>query len=96
MPFLNQHSGRLKDPGQFQTFRRKNLEAGIDAIIGFKKKGDQHSEIQAIRFEKDKFTPDEAKKWLKDHDFQTISFEEAKQDSYNKKDSRECKTTLLK
>ena len=77
MPFKNEHSARLKSPGQFDTFRRINnqLGQGIDVIFGIKE--GQGSEIQAIRFDVKQFTVKEAKDWLKDHDFTPILFEEA-------------------
>jgi len=32
---------------------------------------------QSVRFDANKFTPDEAKQWLKDHDIDYIEFEPA-------------------
>lgn len=80
MPFPNEHAARIKNPGQFEDIRRSNdkLGAGIDAIFGIKTvDGERVSEIQAIRFDKKKFSPDEAKAWLKDNDFKPIEFEPA-------------------
>jgi len=76
MPYPNEHSARLKDPGQFDSFARKNNETGegIDFIFGIK---NGKSEIQAIRFNKKKFTVKEAKAWLKDKDIKYIDFEKA-------------------
>jgi hypothetical protein len=76
MPFPNEHSGRLKDPDQFDRIRRENdkFGSGIDVIWGVK---NNKSEIQAIRFDAKKFSASEAKKWLADHDHKTISFEPA-------------------
>lgn len=75
-PYPNEHAARLKNPDQYDSIRRVNDEGGpgIDFIYGIK---DGKSEIQAIRFDKDRYTPAEAKKWLSDHDFSPISFEEA-------------------
>lgn len=56
------------DPSEFERFVRIHPEGypdGIDAILGYKKDGS--SAIQSFRFDKKKFTPAEAKKWLKDH-----------------------------
>ncbi len=77
MPFPNEHSARLVDPDKFDKFRRVNDELGknVDVIFGIQESNG--SEIQAIRFDKDKFTPEEARVWLKDHDFKPIMFEEA-------------------
>lgn len=75
-PFPNEHAARLKDPDQYDSFARKNNEGGegIDFIYGIK---DGKSELQAIRFDKTRFTTQEAKAWLKSHDFEPILFEEA-------------------
>lgn len=76
-PYPNEHACRIKDPGQFDRIRRENdkFGKGIDAIWGVK---DNKSELQAIRFDKSKFTADEAKKWCKDHDYTCHPFEPAK------------------
>lgn len=66
MPFRNEHSIRVKDPGQYKKFRRKNITAGIDAILGIK---EGKSEVQALRFDKDKFSPEEAQTWAKKHGY---------------------------
>ena len=75
-PFPNEHAARLKDPDQYDSFARKNNEGGegIDFIYGIK---DGVSELQAIRFDRTRFTVQEAKAWLKSHDFEPIMFEEA-------------------
>lgn len=77
MPFLNEHSQRFENPNKFARIRRKNNEfgEGIHAVFGITDAGE--TRIQAIRFDKDKFTPDEAKKWLKGHDFKTSGLESA-------------------
>ncbi len=80
MPFPNEHSARLRRPGLFIRFRRSNDELGdgIDAIFGIRRRdGQEVVELQAIRFDKNKFTVDQAKAWLSDHDFRPILFEEA-------------------
>lgn len=75
-PYPNEHAARLKDPAQYDSFARKNNDfgQGIDAIYGIK---NGTSELQAIRFKSDVFTAAEARKWLSDHDFKPIEFEEA-------------------
>jgi HK97 family phage major capsid protein/HK97 family phage prohead protease len=75
-PYPNEHAARLTDPDQYESIRRVNDEfgAGIDAIYGIK---DGTSELQAIRFDADRFTPAEAREWLADHDFDPMMFEEA-------------------
>ena len=77
-PFPNEHSARLKAPGAYKRFRRENNKfgSGIHAIWGVRKDSSK-VELQAIRFDKSKFTVAQAKAWLKDHDHKPISFEPA-------------------
>jgi len=80
MPYPSEHSIRLTDPGQYNRFIRKNLAPGIDAIIGFK--SGSGSEIQAIRFDKTKFSVEEARAWASKHGYKNpISVEPAKKSS---------------
>ena len=76
-PYPNEHAARLLDPSQFDSFRRKNNDftQGIDSIYGIK--GDDPVRLQALRFDAQRFTVSEAKKWLSDHDYTPISFEAA-------------------
>lgn len=79
MPYANEHSARVKDPGDFidDSFRRKNIDDGVDIIIGKLKNGDGKMVTQAYRFDAEKFSVRKAKKWLADHDIKYISFEAA-------------------
>lgn len=76
-PFPNEHAARLHDPAKYESFRRDNDAGGpgVDFIYGILAAGG--TELQAIRFDKDRYSPAEAKAWLKDHDFTAILFEEA-------------------
>ena len=76
-PFPNEHAARLENPDKYVSFRRKNDQGGdgIDFIYGILPKGG--TELQAIRFDKKRYTPEQAKTWLKKHDFTAILFEEA-------------------
>jgi len=76
MPYPNEHAARLRDPDQYDEFRRENDEGGdgIDFIYGIK---DGTSELQAIRFDSDVFSVDQARQWLDDNDFEPILFEPA-------------------
>ncbi len=71
MPYPNEHSSRQNDPGKYTKIRRENNKfgQGIDVIWGVLENGD--TEVQAIRFDASKFTPEESRAWLKDHDFKT-------------------------
>ena len=77
MPFPNEHSARLADPGKFDKFRRQNDAGGpgVDFIYGISK---GKSEIQAIRFDSGKFTVERAHAWLKKNNKSPLSFVPAK------------------
>ena len=77
MPFTNEHSLRLHDPKDYPKFRRITLTKGIDAVLGIK---DDKSEIQSLRFDKDKFSPAEAKEWAEKAGHKVIKTEPAKLD----------------
>lgn len=82
MPYANEHSARIVSPDKFQegSFRRKNIESGIDIIFG-KLKGETKTTTQAYRFKTSKFTAAEAKAWLKKNKIKYILFEPAKTNS---------------
>lgn len=65
MPFVNEHAARQTDPAQYDSFARKELAPGITAILGVK---DGKTEVQSVRFDATKFEPEQAKKWLEEHD----------------------------
>ncbi|MCJ7663079.1 MAG: hypothetical protein MUO24_02425 [Desulfobacterales bacterium] len=77
-PFPTEHSCRLLEPDRFIRIRRENdkFGAGIHAIWGVQA-GSKPVELQAIRFSLSKFTADEAKAWLKAHDYKCKTFEAA-------------------
>ncbi len=72
MPYPNEHAARVREPGEFipDSMRRKEVAPGISLILGkLTATGPNGSmTVQAYRFDKDKFTPDEARAWLKEHD----------------------------
>jgi len=81
MPYPNQHAARMIDPSKFKNYSRldnKEWPDGITAILGWNKKDQSDSEIQAFRADSSKVSFDEFKKWLVDHVKETpISIEEA-------------------
>jgi HK97 family phage prohead protease len=79
MPYPNFHAARIKELGDFdkESFRNKTVAKGIEIIMGKLKNGDGNMTAQAYRFDRTIFTAEEAKKWLKDHNIDYISFEEA-------------------
>lgn len=76
-PYPNEHAARIADPDRFDDFRRDNDAggSGVDYIYGLLAAGG--SELQSIRFDKDKFSAAEARAWLSENDFNAIKFEEA-------------------
>ncbi len=77
MPFPNFHAARIRPEGRFERFATQKNQGGdgVDFILGIR--ADDGSEIQSIRFDRTKFTVAQARKWLADHDFSPILFEEA-------------------
>jgi len=77
-PYPNEHAARLRDPDQYDRFRRRNDAGGdgVDFIFGIKEDEDG-AELQAIRFRLSKFTATEARQWLSDNDYEVMEFEEA-------------------
>jgi len=77
-PYPNEHAARLRDPEQYDRFRRRNDAGGegVDFIFGIKE-GEDGAELQAIRFKLSEFTAAEARAWLRDRDYEPLEFEEA-------------------
>ena len=82
MPYPNEHAARIRDPGVFDinSFRSKDLKNGIRIIVG-KLKGGTTMVVQTYRFSIDKFTTEQAKKWLEDNKVRYIKFESAQSES---------------
>lgn len=74
MPYPNYHAARVKSPRGYDDFAMKEIADGILAVLGIK---DGKSEIISYRFSKEKFTKEEAKRWLKEHGIEYIEFEPA-------------------
>ena len=77
MPYPNYHSARINSPDKYKDIRyaKDEFGDGIDVLYGIM--SEDESEVQAIRFDKDKFTASEARSWLKEHDYSPMEFEEA-------------------
>ena len=75
-PYPNEHAARITDPKNYVSFARENdkLGEGIDVVYGIK---GNVSDIQSIRFDAKKFSPDEALDWLDENDYDYLKFEEA-------------------
>ena len=78
MPYKHEHSARIIDPAEFQDFRRENdaFGKGVHVIYGFRS-AKAPAEIQAIRFSTDRFTENQARDYLADHDIAYLSFHPA-------------------
>lgn len=77
MPYKNEHAVRIENPGKYEKFVRKKIADGISIIIGWTKDG--KSEVQAYRFDKDKWTIEQVKDWIKEHKIKYIEISEAKE-----------------
>ena len=77
MPFQREHAARQLSPESFVRFARKRLAPGVSAVLGIDVDGRSH--VQSLRFDKDRFTPAEARGWLARHGFRT-ELEEARED----------------
>lgn len=77
-PYPSEHAARLRDPGQYDRFRRRNNGGGtgVDFIFGIND-GEDGAELQSIRFKLSEFTAAEARQWLEDNDYEALEFEEA-------------------
>jgi hypothetical protein len=77
-PYPNEHAARLRDPEQYDEFRRLNDAEGdgVDFIFGIKEDEDG-AELQAIRFRLSEFTAAEARAWLDERNYEVMECEEA-------------------
>lgn len=67
-PLPSEHAARQQSPSQYTKFRRRNNEfgQGVHAIYGITAEG--KAELQSVRFDAGRFTPEEARAWLREHD----------------------------
>lgn len=80
-----------------EMFRSKSVEEGIRKIIGKLKKANKPSDpmiIYSYRFDSEKYSVEQSKKWLKDKEVDYIKFEPAKEE--NKMEVEERKTEVIK
>ncbi len=79
--FPNEHAARVADPADFlaDSFRRKQIAAGISLVLAKRKTDGESGPMvaQSYRFDRAKFTAQQARKWLADHDVKPILFEAA-------------------
>lgn len=77
MPFPSEHAARQVDPTRFQRFARHAMRGveGVDLILGVT---GEDSDVQSVRFDADKWTPETARLWLIEHGFSVSWFEPAR------------------
>ena len=86
MPMVNFHAARVQDPDDFLDAKGAwatiTIKSGIELVTGKLKSGGMSGSMiaQSYRFDKDKFTVDQAKKWLKKHKVKIVLFEPAKEE----------------
>lgn len=75
MPYPNEFAARIHEPGKYKEMRRESNKfgQGIDVIFGITEEG--KAEVQAIRFNKKKFSSEEVHAWLKKHNYSPIKVE---------------------
>lgn len=78
MPYPTEHAARIENPDRYAKFRRRNKAGGegVDFVYGVLPDGTV--ELQAVRFDAELFTPEEARKWLEDHGHTARIFEPAR------------------
>ena len=76
MPYPSEHAARIREPGQFDEFRRSADEfgEGRDAIFGTNEDG---TELQSIRFDAERHSEQAARDWLEANDYEPIKFSPA-------------------
>jgi len=77
VPYPNEHAARLHPPGRYVRFRRENDKLGTGVHVIWGVRGDGTVEIQAIRFDKRRWTEARAREWLREHGYKPIRFEPA-------------------
>lgn len=78
-PYPNQHAARQLDPSVYKVVGQQEVAPGVRLLFAKKNPDDakEPSKVQAVRFDRQKFTPEEARAWLKEHDYKTDDFEAA-------------------
>jgi|TARA_Y100000310_G_scaffold98201_1_gene95944 hypothetical protein len=65
MPFRDLHDARIRKPGRIVG--QKTIAPGVTALLQVGE-GGRGSRVQSLRFDRRRFTPAQARKWIKDHD----------------------------
>jgi hypothetical protein len=78
MTNISFHAARVHEPGGFdpKSFAAQEIADGVLAVMGTAP-GSESLIMQSVRFEAARYTEDEARKWLGDHDLIALKFEPA-------------------
>ena len=68
MPYENEHSCRVKDPGAFQPDSFRRMKTGIHSIIIGRLRGESKTTTQAYRYPTADWSEDAARKHCQDND----------------------------
>lgn len=71
MPLGQVHTARQMSPDRCDKIRQKDIAPGV--VFNYCIKGTK-AEVESVHFDANQFTPDEARAWLKKHDFKTDQF----------------------
>jgi len=95
-PYPNEHAARINDPAKYDEFRREADAGGpgIDFIYGIYIIDDERDpEIQSIRFDAARYTAEQAREWLDEHEFEPVKFEPASEERQVKRHIKDITET---
>ncbi len=69
MPYENEIAVRLNDPGDYKDIRRENDKFGDGVSVLWGVRDDGKLDLQALRFDREKFGAKEVEKWLSEHGY---------------------------
>jgi phage I-like protein len=72
---------RLREPGAYKIFRRKEITKGVSVVLGQRKDDPDQWEAQALRFDRKQFTLAEAKAWASKHKMAALERAAIEEDS---------------
>lgn len=72
-PYPNEHASRQLDPEEWKVVGSKQAAPGIRLLFAKRdpKDPEEPTKVQAVRFDRHKYTPDEAQAWLESHGYKT-------------------------
>ena len=85
--YPNEHAARQHAPDKYKSIRRQNDKFGSGIHVLFGVLPNDKTEVQSIRFDASKFTPEQARAWLEEHNYQQ-SLEEATHPQKVKKNAK--------